>query len=123
MARLLLVPILLASLLSVILASGALKVFSRGQHVRSDRDHALAADIEHQRQMAECYRIGCPGTNVSPVIGCAWRLAILEETHAADDSRKADSDCGNLDEKEQHTASIAKDSLLHRLHPEPVKIH
>jgi hypothetical protein len=70
---------------------GGTTVFFRERDVRADRDHSLAADLASQRRMPECYRSGCSGISVSPILGCAWRLVILEETHAPDD---ADADVG-----------------------------
>lgn len=116
MARLFLVPVMVACILSAILALAALRFFSREPDVRADRDHSLAADLASQRRMAECYRSGCSGISVSPILGCAWRLVILEETHAPDDADAATSDCDALGEKQKQTAATTKENLWNRLH-------
>jgi hypothetical protein len=114
MGRLLIFPILLACALSVLFGVGGYSFFS--SHLRNP-DRELRTDIAQQKHLADCYRVGCAEYHKSQVLGCAWRLVILEETHTADDADAATSDCDALGEKEKQTAAITKENLWNRLHP------
>jgi hypothetical protein len=114
MGRLLISPILLACALSVLFGVGGYSFFF--SHLRNP-DRELRTDIAQQKHLADCYRVGCAEYHKSQVLGCAWRLVILEETHTADDADAATSDCDALGEKEKQTAAITKENLWNRLHP------
>ena len=60
--------------------------------------HAFEGDIAAQKHAASCYSQGhCPGMAQAPVIGCAWRRIIADETgHAPDAERDAAEACASL---------------------------
>lgn len=120
MGRLLLLPILLTCALTALVILGARSFF---KHPSAGPNHQLDIDIEQQRHLAECYRMGCPEAYRSAVMSCAWRLVIADETQRSDDVIEAANDCNKLDEKERHAASAAKDNLWQRLpaHPTPAR--
>jgi hypothetical protein len=60
--------------------------------------HALEGDIQAQKHTAFCYSQGpCSGFAQAPVIGCAWRQVIAEETgHAAEAEQELEEACRDL---------------------------
>jgi hypothetical protein len=125
MIRLVFFPVLLVCLLAVATAVGMWRFLGHvPSHAWSPADRRLAADLDAQRQLAECYRIGCPGAHRSVVFSCAWRLVIAEETHGADqDLTEAAKDCGALHEIDHQSAVATKQTLMHRLHLDSNETH
>jgi hypothetical protein len=117
MIRVLFLPFVIATVLVLSFGYGAWRVGTHAvQRAASEREHALASDLDAQRRLADCYRVGCPAAHRSEVLTCAWRLVIAEETHGdPKDVAEASKDCDGLGERERLSASMAKDELLHRL--------
>jgi len=119
MSRLLLVPILLMCIFCASFAAFAwwgLRHTPVRTVTQAERNHAISADIPAQRHLADCYRDGCVDHRRSPLLGCAWRLVIVEETHRAEDLSEAAKDCGELAEKDRAAAERARDTLLKQVH-------
>jgi hypothetical protein len=115
MGRLLLVPILVVVMSCIGIAYGAWSVLSHlrlRSDTRTQRNETISADINTQRHLAECYRDGCVEHRKSVILGCAWRLVIVEETHRAEDVEAATRDCSELDEKDRVAAQRTRDALL-----------
>ena len=121
MAHLFLLPALVVVVLTVAAGLGMLSFLSHvPAHGASSRSAPL--DVEAQRQLARCYRIGCDHALRSKVLSCAWRLVIAEDTAATpSDMAEARVDCDPLDNHDRDTADRAKEQLRHSVPPRSKK--
>jgi hypothetical protein len=117
MAHLFLLPVMVVITLTIGAGFGLLAFFSHGPvHGASHRGAPL--DLEAQRHLATCYRIGCNHAMRSKLLSCAWRLVIVEDTMAApSDLAEARFDCDPLDDHDRHAADRAKEHLRHYARP------
>ena len=69
--------------------------------------------LDEQRHIAECYRVKCGHVGVSPLLACAWRELIVEETARSSpvDVTAAEEACRALSLQERAIASRAEDDL------------
>jgi hypothetical protein len=106
MLRLLLLPFLLVAIAVGAVATYAWSHFLRDQiHPEWDPNLAYSGHVEMQRHLAKCYEVGCPETPSSPVLACAWRDIIVQETNRASlkDIAEAERVCGLLSTKDKTT--------------------
>ncbi len=123
MARLLLAPFLIVWCLLLPFAYGAWQIINHVQGHGTAAPGTYPADLQEQRRLADCYRVGCAETRPSSILSCAWRLVIAEETHDAAEAAEASKDCGGLREKDRQAAEKVKHTVLRALHIEPIKAH
>ena len=77
-----------------------------------------SGDIEDQRHMASCYESGCHGMVATPILACAWREVILEETNRslASDVAASDKACGQISADQNSILERAETDIRARLH-------
>ncbi len=123
MGRLLLLPLLVAWCLVIPLGYWGWQIMNHAPPHGTAPPGTYPANLDEQRRLAACYRLGCAEARASPILSCAWRLVIAEETHGSDDSAEAARDCEALAEKDRQTAEKVKRTVLRALHIEPGKTH
>jgi len=69
--------------------------------------------LDEQRHIAECYRVKCGHVGVAPILACAWRELIVEETGRSSpvDITAAEEACRALSPGERAIAARAEDEL------------
>ncbi len=97
-SRIVLSTIVVGALAKVAVVYGAFVLVKPDFQSRSEKYLALKGDIPSQKHVASCYSHGgCPGYAPAPVIGCAWRQVIVNETgRAADAVREAEEACRSV---------------------------
>ena len=111
MVQMILAPIIVVTFLTTAAGVGFFK-FIAYVPINHTHSQGQAGDIDSYRHLAACYRDGCPSTLRSLVMGCAWRMVILEETRGAPaEAAVAAADCGSLTESDRLKAEQVKEKL------------
>ena len=119
MLRLLLLPFLLVGISVGAVATYAWSHYFRDRiHPPWDPNLAYSGHVEMQRHLAKCYEVGCPEALFSPVLACAWRDIIVEETSRTSpgDIAEAKRVCGRLSAKDKATLEQVEADIRIRMH-------
>ena len=103
--------IVLAPLVAVAICLAALVPFIWTEYFRDrmspDWTAAMAysGDLNDRRRMAACYEVGCNEVVAAPILACAWREIILEETQGSSrqDLTAADRSCSRISPNNRET--------------------
>ncbi len=117
MLRILLIPALaVGALFYVVVGYGGYLLLRPVTAAQSQIEHAWAGDVSAQKHVAGCYtQGGCPDMTAAPVLGCAWRQVILEETREADARLEAEAACGRIDPALSSVVAEAKREVQSRI--------
>jgi hypothetical protein len=71
---------------------------------------AHSGDLNDRRRMAACYEVGCNEVVAAPILACAWREIILEETQGSSrqDRIAADRACSRISQNDRETLERAE---------------
>ena len=73
-------PLLIGPLVTSVFALTVAYFFWAGAVREWDPNQVDLSKLDEQRHMAECYRVKCGHVGASPVLACAWRELVVEET-------------------------------------------
>ncbi len=106
-------PLLIGPLATAFLALAVAYYFWAGAVGEWDPSQVDLSKLEEQRHLAECYRVKCGHVGVSPILACAWRELIVEETGRSSpvDVTAAEEACRGLSPQERAIATRAEDDL------------
>ena len=111
--------LLIGTLSSVVLIAAVVLYFWAGSVREWDPNNADLSRLAEQRHMAKCYQARCGHVSPSPVLACAWRQLIVDETGGslAGDVVAAENACRGLSHSERAIVQRAEEdirALLHR---------
>ena len=80
---------------------------------------AYSGNLDDQRHIASCYEVGCRDVIATPILACAWREIILEETNRSSDQdvSAANRDCERI--SPQHRPILERAEIEIRSHFDP----
>lgn len=81
-------------------------------------EKAYSGDLNDQRRLASCYELGCSEVMASPILACAWREIILDETDRffKHDVVAANRDCSRVSQNDREIVERAESDIRARLH-------
>ena len=126
MLKTFILPTLVVGALSYgVLGYGGYRLLMPSTETDLELQHALEGDIPAQKHTASCYSHGpCSGFAQAPVIGCAWRQVIAEETgHAADAEHELEEACRDLGPSLAPVIADAKRDIESRLALAKLRAH
>jgi len=106
-------PLLIGPLVTAVFALTVAYFFWTGTVREWDPNQVDLSKLDEQRHMAECYRARCGHVGASPVLACAWRELVVEETARSSpvDVTAADEACRGLSPREREIATRAEDEI------------
>jgi hypothetical protein len=106
-------PLLIGPLVTAVFALTVAYFFWTGTVREWDPNQVDLSKLDEQRHMAECYRVRCGHVGASPVLACAWRELVVEETARSSpvDVTAAEEACRGLSPREREIATRAEDEL------------
>ena len=126
MLRNFILPALVVGALSYgVIGYGGYSLLKPTTEAQFEMESALAGDIPAQKHAAGCYSNGhCAGLVQAPVIGCAWRRIIADETgHDAVAEREAEEACRVIGPDLSRTVMDAKREIEARMAQVKLKPH
>jgi hypothetical protein len=105
--------LLIGPLATAFLALAVAYYFWAGAVREWDPSQVDLSKLDEQRHIAECYRVKCGHVGVAPILACAWRELIVEETGRSSlvDVTAAEEACLGLSPQERAIAIRAEDEL------------
>ena len=78
----------------------------------------FSGNLDDQRHMASCYDAGCRDVIATPILACAWREVILEESHRSStrDITAAAESCQKISKTDRQILKRAETDIRARLH-------
>ncbi len=83
-------------------------------------EQALSGNLQSQRRLAECYRLGC-SSELAPnsVLACAWSIIVVASGAPGvvpDDTESRRRDCESLSPEDQAAATRQAKSLFQKIY-------
>ena len=118
-------PLLIGPLVTAVFALTVAYFFWTGTVREWDPNQVDLSKLDEQRHMGECYRVRCGHVGASPVLACAWRELIVEETGRSlpVDVTAAEAVCRGLSPREREIATRAEDDLRAQLRRAAMRQH
>jgi hypothetical protein len=119
-------PALVVGALSyLVLGYGGYRLLKPTSESQFEMEHAFEGDIPSQKHAATCYTQGhCIGFVQAPVIGCAWRQVIVDETgHDPAAEREAEEACRAVSPTLSRAVAEAKRDIESRIAQVKLKHH